>query len=332
MKMNQNLSNEIIDGFPIEKIISYHYFNRYLKFISSKYGKNEKTKFTERHHIVPISLNKNLKKCPENIIILTPREHFIAHYMLGKAFGGKQWYACNLIAMAENPYQCRKAFLNCNSKLYLKSQEMYLNHLSSNMKESRRNESNEKQLNRVQKWRETSPRCPRCNKILRRGHDCETKDRFEQLKKQKREENNRIRAENKKLKDIEKEKELIEKEKRLNKIKTCNKPPSKKKLLIEERLKRKLERERKKREKELQTHLENIEKFGENYKDLTHVEKQKISARKYFDNLSNEEKQKRSELYRYHSLNYYNSDRYDPNVKSEQIKNGIKNSKKNRSD
>lgn len=45
----------------------------------------------ERHHIVPRALGGSNAK--DNIVPLTPREHFVAHLLLAKIHGGKMWFA-----------------------------------------------------------------------------------------------------------------------------------------------------------------------------------------------------------------------------------------------
>lgn len=42
----------------------------------------------EKHHIVPVSLKRDWRKCPENIVRLTYREHFMVHRLLTKMFYG----------------------------------------------------------------------------------------------------------------------------------------------------------------------------------------------------------------------------------------------------
>lgn len=50
----------------------------------------------ERHHILPRSLGGT--DGPENLVLLTPREHFIAHLLLAKMHGGKMTYALYLMS------------------------------------------------------------------------------------------------------------------------------------------------------------------------------------------------------------------------------------------
>jgi len=81
------------------KDLNQHYFKRYLKFIN-KYNNINKfeTHKTEKHHILPVSLYpefKDLKKFKWNKIVLTLRQHFIAHWLLAKLYGGSQWFSFN---------------------------------------------------------------------------------------------------------------------------------------------------------------------------------------------------------------------------------------------
>jgi len=79
---------------PIDNKYTRHYW----KLINTR--KNRITSgYTEKHHIVPRSLGgTNLK---DNLVSLTPREHFIAHLLLTKMFDGdekyKMYYAFNMI-------------------------------------------------------------------------------------------------------------------------------------------------------------------------------------------------------------------------------------------
>ncbi len=75
-----------------------HYLKRYILFIRSCQGQNE----GEKHHICPKSLDlfpeyKSFIKHPWNKVLLTLRQHFVAHFMLAKAFGGKQELAFKLM-------------------------------------------------------------------------------------------------------------------------------------------------------------------------------------------------------------------------------------------
>ena len=57
------------------------YKNHYINLITTRYNrKREKNVYYEKHHIIPKCLNGSDKK--ENIVYLTPREHYIAHWLL----------------------------------------------------------------------------------------------------------------------------------------------------------------------------------------------------------------------------------------------------------
>lgn len=78
----------------IEKLLEHtnniHVANRYLKFINYRITRKLDA-IIHIHHILPKAKDmfpefKDLKKYPWNGIALTPREHFIAHWMLAKMF------------------------------------------------------------------------------------------------------------------------------------------------------------------------------------------------------------------------------------------------------
>jgi len=63
---------------------SFYYKDLYRKFISSRSSNKTNFNYTERHHIKPKCLGGSNNK--NNIIILTPREHYFAHLILCKAY------------------------------------------------------------------------------------------------------------------------------------------------------------------------------------------------------------------------------------------------------
>ena len=99
-----------------------HYLLRYHRFISMCLKHNELRKIDsilEKHHICPKSLFPDYKEIRQkkakykwNCANLTPRQHFIAHWILWKAFGSTQAYA--FISM------CGRGKGKINSKLYEK--------------------------------------------------------------------------------------------------------------------------------------------------------------------------------------------------------------------
>lgn len=91
--------------------VNDHYWRRYLRFIESR--KPFEGGYAEMHHIYPRSLFPQLANDPKNLIQLTAREHFIAHWILHKAFGGKMTMAFMYMkAGADDRYW------NLNSKAY----------------------------------------------------------------------------------------------------------------------------------------------------------------------------------------------------------------------
>lgn len=66
--------------------------------------------YVEKHHILPKSLGGS--NCLSNIVVLTGREHFIAHMLLAHIYGKGMWQAA--IMMKHSPTNSRKI----NSRLY----------------------------------------------------------------------------------------------------------------------------------------------------------------------------------------------------------------------
>ena len=64
--------------------------------------------YKERHHITPKSLGGS--NDPSNLVDLTAREHFIAHFLLAKLHGGNQWLSINRMRGNDDFY--------INSRLY----------------------------------------------------------------------------------------------------------------------------------------------------------------------------------------------------------------------
>lgn len=72
------------------------YLERYVSFISERKDRINVQGYTEKHHILPVSLFPEYKKDNDNIITLTGREHFLAHWMLAKALSSsKMWFVLN---------------------------------------------------------------------------------------------------------------------------------------------------------------------------------------------------------------------------------------------
>jgi hypothetical protein len=91
--------------------MNLHYLNRYNKLIFYYSTKIREDGYYEKHHIIPKCLNGTDDL--SNLILLPPRVHFIAHYLLYKVYPDNNKLAHAFAMMAvNNPYQSR------SSKLY----------------------------------------------------------------------------------------------------------------------------------------------------------------------------------------------------------------------
>lgn len=80
----------------------------YLEFIADRRERSS-IGYTEKHHVVPRSMGGSDE--PANIIALTPEDHFFAHLLLAKAYGGSQWGGVFAMAsMINQATEPRKVF------------------------------------------------------------------------------------------------------------------------------------------------------------------------------------------------------------------------------
>jgi hypothetical protein len=101
---------------------SQHHYNRYIKFIETRRNRTVRGAF-DKHHIIPKSMGGSDEI--SNIIKLTYREHFLAHWMLWKAFDNAQmthafWF------------MTQKKMSNLSSRTYQVLKESRLNLLKGN--------------------------------------------------------------------------------------------------------------------------------------------------------------------------------------------------------
>jgi hypothetical protein len=102
-----------------------HYLGRYHKFILSFQHQKKEVGVTERHHICPKSNDlfpnhKSFRTYKWNSVYLTKRQHFIAHHLLAKAYGGKQIYAFWAMCNKQSPNDIRTREYKVTSRLYEK--------------------------------------------------------------------------------------------------------------------------------------------------------------------------------------------------------------------
>lgn len=110
---------------------------RYLKFIESR--ANVKKPGYHLHHILPKSKDffpeyKNLKEFAWNGVYLSPREHFIAHWMLAVAFPKSTQSLAFYRMVNVHGTECAK-----NSKTYEASKLMHIEQLVANTQKPERN-------------------------------------------------------------------------------------------------------------------------------------------------------------------------------------------------
>lgn len=96
------------------KIVN-HYLNRYYKLVS--YYKSKIIEgFLEKHHITPRCMGGS--DDTENLVLLPPRAHFMAHELLHRAYPDHRGLAHAFAMMAvNNPYQKRES----SSRMYAKA-------------------------------------------------------------------------------------------------------------------------------------------------------------------------------------------------------------------
>lgn len=75
--------------------------------------------YCEKHHIVPKALGG--LDISENLVELTAREHFVAHWLLARVHGGKMWYAFQMMCNMKNPYQEHRYTPSSRTFLEMKS-------------------------------------------------------------------------------------------------------------------------------------------------------------------------------------------------------------------
>jgi hypothetical protein len=103
------------------------HLNRYIKFISSRPERKFKLKQGLcRHHVQPVSFgaNKSYTQNYWNIIVLTNREHFIAHLLLWKTYGKEMAQAFFLMNSRDNNLTSRQYDTLVKETVLYKSKKM----------------------------------------------------------------------------------------------------------------------------------------------------------------------------------------------------------------
>ena len=85
------------------------YARIYREFVADRLRKQpEAPTYFERHHILPRSLGGGDE--PDNMIRLTPEDHYFAHLLLAKTHGGKMWSAVWIMANRKSAFPGRALF------------------------------------------------------------------------------------------------------------------------------------------------------------------------------------------------------------------------------
>lgn len=90
-----------------------NYSRIYDELIARGVARGRPQGYSEQHHILPRSLGGGNE--PFNLVRLTAREHFIAHYLLAKTHGGSQWHSFVLMSG-----RCARAGSKINARLFEK--------------------------------------------------------------------------------------------------------------------------------------------------------------------------------------------------------------------
>lgn len=106
-------------------MVNQHHYSRYEKFIGCL-KEQSVDGYHELHHIVPRSLGGSDDK--SNLVALTARQHFVAHWMLARAMGGS---AARAFFMMSNFGK----YGTVNSTTYEKARKEYSKQVSRQMQE-----------------------------------------------------------------------------------------------------------------------------------------------------------------------------------------------------
>lgn len=91
-----------------------NYKLHYDRLISKSLSREKPRGYCEEHHILPSALGGGDNK--ENLVWLTAREHYVAHLLLAKIYGGKMWSASKWMGGVQGRQ---------NSKMYAVSREKH---------------------------------------------------------------------------------------------------------------------------------------------------------------------------------------------------------------
>jgi hypothetical protein len=100
-----------------------NYQSHYDRLIEKAKSRTEVLEYSEKHHVIPKSLGGSNAK--SNIVVLTGREHFLAHMLLAKIHGKGLWQAAR---MMQNKSKVQDRQIT-NSRLYEIAKREWAKHL-----------------------------------------------------------------------------------------------------------------------------------------------------------------------------------------------------------
>jgi len=123
------------------------YLIKYRHFIWSRLFRNTKSQYLEKHHIVPKSfgMNEDYRSQKWNVIDLSPREHYIAHMLLWKAFGDQMSKAFHFMTVNKR----NKFDYRLSSRTYEKLKSDYSKEISKRFTGLIRSQE------QIERWKDT---------------------------------------------------------------------------------------------------------------------------------------------------------------------------------
>jgi hypothetical protein len=127
--------------------------NRYIRLVQHALS-TDMAGYTERHHIVPKSMGGSDDQ--SNIVRLTPRLHYVAHYILWKAYRNRKMSYAFHVMIHGNPYG--KRYKSITSKTYeilmkeCKEHNRGENHPAYGIKRTEESKVNQRNAVKGKKW------------------------------------------------------------------------------------------------------------------------------------------------------------------------------------
>ena len=112
--------------------LSIHYLTRYINFIESIKTSLKDDNHIESHHILPQSMGGSNQA--GNLILLTARQHYLAHWMLWQAYKSKEMTSA-FFSMSNQSNQYQGRICRISSRTYEKLRKEFILHIAKNTTE-----------------------------------------------------------------------------------------------------------------------------------------------------------------------------------------------------